>query len=243
MKKRLPILLLLAAAGGYYYYTQNQKESNSGKLQVSGNLELTQVDLSFKTAGRIVELTVREGDWVKKGQVIARLDASQLDQQKARDLAAVAGAQSAREQLQTAIEYQQATIDSDIAVRRAELAQAQARLDDLLAGSRAQEIAQAQAVVTDAKAASELAKAELERARTLFSREDISRSQFDQAQTRVDSTTAQLRASEQRLALVQEGRSHAEIAVVLATSVAAVKARLHRAREHLRKHYQPEHET
>jgi RNA polymerase sigma-70 factor (ECF subfamily) len=40
------------------------------------------------------------------------------------------------------------------------------------------------------------------------------------------------------LALVQEGRSHAEIAVTLRSSVAAVKARLHRAREHLREHYQ-----
>lgn len=45
------------------------------------------------------------------------------------------------------------------------------------------------------------------------------------------------------LALVQEGRSHAEIAHALKTSVAAVKARLHRAREHLRQHYQPSHEA
>ena len=40
------------------------------------------------------------------------------------------------------------------------------------------------------------------------------------------------------LALVQEGRSHAEIAATFRTSVAAVKARLHRAREQLRKYYQ-----
>ena len=40
------------------------------------------------------------------------------------------------------------------------------------------------------------------------------------------------------LALVQEGRSHAEIAETFNTSVAAVKARLHRAREQLRQHYQ-----
>jgi RNA polymerase sigma-70 factor (ECF subfamily) len=38
---------------------------------------------------------------------------------------------------------------------------------------------------------------------------------------------------------VQEGRSHAEISEILGTSVAAVKARLHRAREQLREHYQP----
>jgi RNA polymerase sigma-70 factor (ECF subfamily) len=45
------------------------------------------------------------------------------------------------------------------------------------------------------------------------------------------------------LALVQEGRSHAEIAAVMKTSVAAVKARLHRARAQLREFYQPEHES
>lgn len=55
---------------------------------------------------------------------------------------------------------------------------------------------------------------------------------------------AQLRPQDRALlALVQEGRSHAEIAATLSTSVAAVKARLHRAREHLREHYQPNHEN
>lgn len=51
---------------------------------------------------------------------------------------------------------------------------------------------------------------------------------------------AQLRPQDRALlALVQEGRSHAEIAEILSTSITAVKARLHRAREHLRKHYTP----
>jgi len=45
------------------------------------------------------------------------------------------------------------------------------------------------------------------------------------------------------LALVQEGRSHAEIADALTITVAAVKARLHRAREQLRQYYQPHHEN
>ena len=49
---------------------------------------------------------------------------------------------------------------------------------------------------------------------------------------------AQLRPRDRALlALVQEGRSHAEIAESFGTSVAAVKARLHRAREQLRQHY------
>src|SRR3984957_17100995 len=49
---------------------------------------------------------------------------------------------------------------------------------------------------------------------------------------------AQLRPKDRALlSLVQEGRSHAEIAETFRTSVAAVKARLHRAREQLRQHY------
>ena len=225
MKKIIRIVLLLAAAGGgYWYWNQQQTKGNANVLQVSGNLELTQVDLSFKTAGRIVELTVREGEWVKKGQVIARLDAAQLEQQKARDAAAVSGAQSQLQQLETSIEYQKATIDSDVALRRAEMAQVQARLDDLLAGSRTQEIAAAQSAVTDAKAWNDIAKAEWERAQTLYSREDISTSQRDQAKTKVDSTAAQMRQAEQRLALVQEGPRKEEITAARAAVARAQAA-------------------
>ena len=55
---------------------------------------------------------------------------------------------------------------------------------------------------------------------------------------------SQLRPQDRALlALVQEGRSHAEIAATLDITVAAVKARLHRAREQLRRHYQPHHDT
>ena len=120
MKKRLPILIVLAlAAGGYWYWKTQQEAGMEGRIRISGNLELTQVDLSFKTAGRMTELKVREGDFVKKGDVIARLDSAQLDQQLLRDQASVASAQSSLQQLQTSIEYQQATIDSDISTRRA----------------------------------------------------------------------------------------------------------------------------
>ena len=55
---------------------------------------------------------------------------------------------------------------------------------------------------------------------------------------------AQLRPQDRALlALVQEGRSHADIAETLDTTVAAVKARLHRSREHLREHYHPDPEN
>jgi HlyD family secretion protein len=213
MKKRRAVLMLvvLAAAGGaWYWYSGRMKTTNN--ILVSGNLELTQVDLSFKTAGRMTELTVREGQFVKRGDLIAKLDSAQLEQQLLRDQAAVQSAQSSLQQLQTSIEYQAATIDSDISTRRAELAQAQARLDELMAGSRPQEVQQSQSAVADAKAWNDQARLDWERAQTLFAREDISKSQYDQARAKLDSTAAQLRQAQERLALVQEGPRKEEIA-------------------------------
>ena len=145
------------------------------------------MDLSFKTAGRMTELNVREGGFVKKGDVIARLDSALLDQQLLRDQASVASAQSSLQQLQTSIEYQQATIDSDISTRRAELAQAQARLDDLLAGSRPQEIQQAQSAVTDAKAWNDRNALGLGTGAN-FVRARIFRTAVHQARAKLDST-------------------------------------------------------
>jgi len=215
MNKRrvvLILVLLAAAGGGAWYWFNAGANRNTSFIPVSGNLELTQVDLSFKTAGRMTELKVREGDFVKKGDVIARLDSAQLDQQLLRDQASVASAQSSLQQLQTSIEYQQATLESDISTRRAELAQAQARLDELLAGSRPQEIQQAQSAVVDAKAWNDQARSDWERAQTLFAREDISKQQYDQARTKLDSTAAQLRQAEDKSALVKEGPRTQEIA-------------------------------
>ncbi|MGB6064161.1 MAG: secretion protein HlyD [Desulfomonilaceae bacterium] len=76
MKKRLPLLiigaLLLGAASWAGYATWGNKESN--ELVIYGNVDIRQVDLGFRVAGRIREMRFEEGDRVKKGQVIAVLD-------------------------------------------------------------------------------------------------------------------------------------------------------------------------
>ncbi len=66
----------------------NRSAQPNGSLFVSGRIDGDSVDISSKIAGRIVELTAREGDSVKAGQVVARLDSPQQeairDAQKAR---------------------------------------------------------------------------------------------------------------------------------------------------------------
>jgi len=83
MKKPFLIILVLAGlatAGVVTYRSLHQDPTN--RILVSGNIELNQVDIGFKTSGRLIERTVNEGDPVQKGQVIARLDSEQLQRQR-----------------------------------------------------------------------------------------------------------------------------------------------------------------
>ncbi len=153
---------------------------------------------------------------MKKGQVIAQLDRAQLEHQEARDRAAVAGAQSSYQQLVTSIEYQRATLEADVAARRAEVNEAQARLDQLLNGSRPQDVQQAEAAVAESRAQYQQARADFERAQTLIKNEDISRQQFDQYRMKLDSSTAQLRQAEERFSMVKEGPRKEDIAAARA---------------------------
>lgn len=212
MKKTLLIIILLAAIGGGIWWWRDAHSGDGNRILVSGNLELTLVDLSFKIAGRMTELTVREGDWVRKGQIIARLDPMQLQQQRLRDQAAVVSAQSNYRQMQTAIAFQKATLESDIAARKAEVNEAQAKLDELLNGSRKQDIQQAQAAVNDAHAQLEFARSDWARMQTLYKNEDISKQQYDQSRMKFDSATAMAHQAEEKLAMVKEGPRQEEIA-------------------------------
>ncbi|HEY3740670.1 MAG TPA: HlyD family efflux transporter periplasmic adaptor subunit [Bryobacteraceae bacterium] len=207
MKRILPILLIAAVVfgGGYYWWNARVEAANAQRIQFSGNMELTQADLSFKVAGRMVELNVREGDMVKKGQVIARIDAIQAEQTKQGDVANLGVAKSNLTQSKTSIALQQATVESDIQLKQADIRAAQARLDLLLAGSRPQEIQQASAATADAAAQLEQAKLDWERGQKLFANEDISRAQYDQYRTRYQSAQMIHKQAQEHYALVEEG--------------------------------------
>ena len=45
-------------------------------IEASGTIEATQSDVAPKVEGRMLDLLVRDGDRVKKGQILARLEQS-----------------------------------------------------------------------------------------------------------------------------------------------------------------------
>ena len=75
------ILVIVAAGGLTWWFTQRAAES--GELVLHGNVDLRQVQLSFNNSERIAAVLVQEGDRVRKGQLVARLDTSRLEPQGA----------------------------------------------------------------------------------------------------------------------------------------------------------------
>ena len=227
MSKRTIVIVALAAvgvAGALAFRRLHAPPDNN--IRISGNIELTQVNVAFKISGKLIERTVDEGDPVKKGMVIARLDREQLSRQREREVASLAQSQSQLAQASTTVEWTRQSQSSDLEQRMADLRQAQARLRELEAGSRPQEIQEARAAVESAQTEYERAKKDWDRAQTLHKNDDISTQQYDQFRARVESAAAALRQAQQRLALVQEGPRKEEIEAARAQvsrAAAAVK--------------------
>jgi HlyD family secretion protein len=77
MKRRIPVLIVLAAviaAGVYFYPRLTKKSQPENQLTLSGNIEAHESLVSFKVQGRIVDLSVEEGQSVEPGTLLARLD-------------------------------------------------------------------------------------------------------------------------------------------------------------------------
>ncbi len=202
------------------------KRNSSDRIAISGNIELTQVNLAFKVPGKLVELPIEEGAEIAKGATVARLDAVQLQRQRSRDQASLELAETQLVQQKTAIEYQKASLAADVEARTAALRQAEARLEQLLAGSRKQEIEQARAAEEEARTQNTLARQDWERAQILYKNDDISTSQRDQYKTRFDASSAALRQAQERMALVIEGPRKEDIE--------AARAQVEQARATLR---------
>ncbi len=213
MKKRFIIaallLTILGAAGLLWAGWFDKSATNT--IRISGNIELTEINVAFKTAGKLVELAADEGSPVHRGMLLARIDKDQIERQHDKEQAGLAVAESQLVQLQTAIQYSHAATESDVALRQAELKNAEAYLSELVAGSRPQEVEQAQAAVADARTQHSQASRDWDRAQQLYRNDDISTAQRDQYLARYESTAAALKQAEQRLAIVKEGPRREQI--------------------------------
>jgi len=83
------VVLLLGAAGWWYWYVNYREYNSTDDAYIDAN----RVSISSKLLGRVIFLAADEGDSVKNGEVIVRLDDSDLRAQEAQANAALVSAE------------------------------------------------------------------------------------------------------------------------------------------------------
>ncbi len=116
----IPVLVLVIAA--IIVASILRGRENRGPLRVSGTVEATEARLGFEAPGRLAEVFVREGDRVTAGQVLARLDTTEVAARVEQSRAQQAGAEA------RLLELERGSRSEEIAQARAEASAARDRL-------------------------------------------------------------------------------------------------------------------
>ncbi len=74
----IALFLGIGGGGGYYWWQHVHSQLPAGIVLGNGRLEADEINIDTKYAGRIAEILADEGDLVRVGQVVARMDTQDL---------------------------------------------------------------------------------------------------------------------------------------------------------------------
>lgn len=201
-KKTLTLLAVAAAlvlAGGYAWKQWQASHANEGLAGGNGRIEATEVDIATKLGGRVEEILVGEGDFVKAGEPLARMQITSLQAQ-----------------------YDEAVAGKDRAVHNVAASKAQVAL-------RQSDHAAALAVVAQREADLDAAQRRLARSETLTREGASSAQELDDDRARVRGAQAALKAAQAQAAAAQAAITAAQAQVTGADSaVVAAQATVQR---------------
>ena len=219
----LGIFAVGAVVGGAYYVTHMGKEDTD-----DAQIDAEVVPVPAKASGTVIEVKIQDNQEVKAGQVIALLDPAypqaKLEQAEAALLSAKASASAADAQVQVT----EASAKGQKSVAEASVSGAAVSVK-----STAQQIAEGQAAVANAQVARDQAATDLQRAKTLFASQSISKQSLDNSQSASDGAEARLTEAKARLNVLQMSTAQAQAQVLEARGklgqVSAVDAQIARA--------------
>lgn len=161
----------------------------------NGRIEATEVDIATKIAGRIDTILVSEGQFVRQGEVLAKMDTRVLQEQRLEAIAQIKEAESAVAAARALLEQRQ----SEMRAAQSVVKQREAELDSVSKRHvRSRSLSQRGAVsvqqLDDDRAAAESARAALDTAKAQVSAAkaaiEAARTSIIQAQTRVEAAQA-----------------------------------------------------
>jgi membrane fusion protein YbhG len=191
----VPALLLLgAAAFTVWKLALAPPPPTPGVIAVSGRIESDDSAVAVKTAGRLREIQVREGDHVESGQVIARLDD---DQVRAREQQAEAAVRQATARARVA-QHQIEVLNEQLEQSRLGVDQSRTDAEGKVYEAEGR-LAAAEAQLAQAEASYAQAKWDRQASARLFQRELIAEQDAKRAEMNEDVQAAVVAASRRQV--------------------------------------------
>lgn len=180
------VVALVVIISAVLYFATRRKGPDNTKIKVSGNIEVTEVQASFKVPGRVKERLIDEGETVTVGQVLARLDDEDFAHELAQRQKGMQALSSSLEELETGSRREEIA-QADAAVKKAQAEAARLEKDF----ARQQQLYRKEVISTReldaARAAHEAAQATLREAiaQQALVREGPRRERIDVARARL----------------------------------------------------------
>src|ERR1039457_7287694 len=192
--KRAIILLSIVAIAAAIWWEQRPRPQT---LVLTGTVDGNEVVVGSKITGRIVSLTVDDGQWVKAGDLIAVLDQDEMRADQGAAGHAIAQARASARQA-----------EAQVAQTQAQLQQAQAQVAQTQAQLR-----QAQAQVAQTHAAAAKAQDNFNRIRPLVKKNITPPQDLVTAQTDLDSAKANEQAAQAGVEAIRRAVASAQAGV------------------------------
>jgi HlyD family secretion protein len=198
------VVLVIGAGIAYWFHFREGKEV--GVIRVSGNIEVTDVDVSFKIPGRLLQRSVDEGMTVSVGQPVALLDSADLEREVSMKAAELQAAEAGLRELVAGSRPQ------EIAGARAAVAAAQAEAERLSGDFERAKVLHARDVIS---------MQEFEKARTVYEVADERRKEAKESlhlveegprREQIEQSRARVRQAKEALELARTRLSYAKIA-------------------------------
>lgn len=186
------------------YYGLRRRDEPAGYIETTGEAEALEVEITSRIAGRISWLCCGQGEAVKVGAPLVRLDDAELSARLAVSKAAVAFARENSVEVTAALENAKAAADAS----------------GQEAGAAGAEIKRVAALLGDARA-------NLERAKGLFAGGFVTRKDLDSANAQYDALNAGLLSAQAHRAAAEANQRNSAASIKVAASrISTAQARI-----------------
>jgi HlyD family secretion protein len=174
----------LTFAGAIYAWSHLHSDGlGTGFASGNGRIEATEIDVSTKLPGRLLDISVREGDFVEAGQVLAHMQVDTLEAQ-------LAEAKAYFQQAQNSVGIAQAQVSVRESDRLAALALVAQRESELDAAAR--RLARSETLAAEGASSAQELDDDRARARSVTAAVSAAKSQVAAAQAAIEAARAQV---------------------------------------------------